>query len=58
VIQVVAVDAADKQVLVAVVVVVAHRRGNVVTVAGQAGLFRDVREMALAIVGEQTVGVL
>ena len=57
VIEVVAVDAADKEILVAVVVVVADGRGDVVAVAGQSRLFRNVREMALAIIGKQTVRV-
>ena len=54
----VAMDAADKEVLVAVVVVVADGGGCVVAAAGQAGLLRDIRKMALAIVGKQPVGVL
>ena len=36
-------DAADKEVLLAVVVVVADGGGHVVAVAPQSGLFRDVR---------------
>jgi len=51
-------NAADKEVLVAVVVVVADSGGDVVAFAGQSGLFRDVRKMALAIVGKQPVRVL
>src|SRR5207247_10992162 len=44
----------DEQILMSVVVVVTDRNTNAVTLPGQAGLFRDIAERAVAVVAERS----
>src|ERR1700689_1441150 len=57
VIESIVVHAADENVLVAVVVIIADRRADVETSAGQSCLFGGIGEVAAAIVQEQAIGV-
>jgi hypothetical protein len=50
--------AADEDVFVTVVIVIANRDARVVTRAGQTRRFGHVREMAVAIVAEQAIEIL
>ena len=51
----VAVDAGDKNICVAIIVIVADGHAHVVAAVGGAGFFSDVGEMSLAVIFKKTV---